>query len=101
MTSRPESGGEPFRITGELTSREVPALYKRSLAWRTGALPATIDLAAVTRADSSALALLLEWQSWAHGRGSHIQFTHPPGALLTFASLSDVGDLLGWAEEAR
>jgi phospholipid transport system transporter-binding protein len=90
-----------FRIAGELTSREVPALYKRSLAWRTGALPATIDLAAVTRADSSALALLLEWQSWAHGRNADIRFTHPPQALLTFASLSDVGSLLGWAAETH
>lgn len=101
MTSRPENAAEPFRIAGELTSRAVPDLYKRSLAWRSGALPATIDLGAVTRADSSALALLLEWQSWAHGRGNHIRFTHPPQALLTFASLSDVGGLLGWDADAR
>ena len=101
MTSRPESGAELFRIAGELTSREVPALYRQSLAWRSGTLPATIDLAAVTRADSSALALLLEWQSWAHGRGADIGFTHPPQSLLTFASLSDVGELLGWDADAR
>lgn len=101
MTSRPERDAAPFEIAGELTAREVPDLYKRSLAWRSGALPATVDLGAVTRADSSALALLLEWQSWARGRSADIRFTHPPQALLTFASLSDVGDLLGWDADAR
>ena len=100
MTSPPEARGEPLHLSGDLTAREVTAIYARSLAWRVaGALPAVIDLAGVKRTDSSALALLLEWQSWAHSRGTDIEFADPPRALRTFASLSEVSSLLGWSEE--
>jgi len=100
MTSRPERRGERLQLSGDLTARDVPAIYARSLAWQVaGALPVAVDLAAVTRADSSALALLLEWQAWAHSRGAEIEFADPPQALRTFASLSEVSSLLGWPEE--
>ena len=100
MTNQPDGGGESLQLSGDLTAREVPAIYARSLAWRVaGAVPAVVGLAAVTRADSSALALLLEWQSWAHSRGTDIEFTDPPRALRTFASLSEVSSLLGWSGE--
>lgn len=91
----------PLKLSGDLTAREVPGIYAESLIWRTGGtLPAVVDLAGVARADSSALALLLEWQAWAHSRGADIKFADPPRALRTFASLSEVSSLLGWSEEA-
>ncbi|MBK6961738.1 MAG: STAS domain-containing protein [Gammaproteobacteria bacterium] len=101
MTSLPDGGGGSLQLSGDLTAREVPRIYAESLAWRVaGAVPAVVGLAAVTRADSSALALLLEWQAWAHSRNTVIKFVDPPRALRTFANLSEVSVLLGWPEEA-
>jgi phospholipid transport system transporter-binding protein len=100
MPNPPERSGVRLQLSGDLTAPEVTAIYTESLAWRTtGALPVVVDLAGVARADSSALALLLEWQAWAHGRGAVIEFADPPQALRTFASLSEVNSLLGWPDE--
>lgn len=97
MTRRPEASPPAVALGGDLTSREVPARYAESLAWRrTGSLPAAVDLAGVGRTDASFLALLLEWQAWARARGTAIEFRNPPAALRTFASLSAVSELLGW-----
>lgn len=77
--------------------QEVPAVYRKSLADRkSGQLPDQIDLAGLERTDSSALALLLEWQSWAREKGRRIEFLNPPESLQILAGLSQTGDLLGW-----
>jgi ABC-type transporter Mla MlaB component len=84
-------------LSGKLTMQEVPAVYQKSLADRkSGHLPDQIDLADLERTDSSALALLLEWQSWARAKGEKIEFLNPPESLQILASLSQTGDLLGW-----
>ncbi|HEX4881724.1 MAG TPA: STAS domain-containing protein [Porticoccaceae bacterium] len=99
MTRLPEIAPEQLCLDGEFTVEAVTACYGQSLPWRrAGKLPAVVDLAAVTRIDSSALALLLEWQSWARARGATIEFRQPPAALRTFASLSAASELLGWTE---
>lgn len=87
--------------TGALTVREVPALYRDSLAWQRGELPHTVDLAGVEQSDSSAVALLLEWLSWARARGRDMQFTNPPHGLRIIASLSQADALLGWSESRQ
>lgn len=86
---------------GALTVREVPALYRESLAWQRGELPHTVDLAGVEQSDSSAVALLLEWLSWARARGRDMQFTNPPHGLRIIASLSQADALLGWSESRQ
>ncbi|MFZ5653719.1 MAG: STAS domain-containing protein [Pseudomonadota bacterium] len=97
MTRRPEATPQTVALGGDFTAREVPAQYAESLAWqRAGSVPAAIDLAGVRRTDSSFLALLLEWQSWARALGTAIEFRNPPAALRTFADLSAVSELLGW-----
>jgi ABC-type transporter Mla MlaB component len=83
-------------LSGALTSREVPALFHQSQVWRAEGLPDVIDLAAVEKADSSALALLLEWASWARSGKHPIRFINVPRALCVLASLSQIGELLGW-----
>lgn len=83
-------------LSGKLTSREVPQLYRESLAWQREELPGIIDLAGVERADSSALALLLEWRSWAEAAGTEIRIINVPRSLCVMASLSQIGQLLGW-----
>ena len=51
-------------------------------------------MAGVTRCDSAAVALLLEWVRLAESRGARIAFRSLPRALEAIASISDVEDLL-------
>lgn len=91
---------ESWRLSGPLTAREVPQRYAESLAqWRREGLPLEIDLGGVENTDSSALALMLEWLSWARRAGSRLDFRNPPDSLRVIAGLSDADGLLGWAEE--
>jgi len=83
-------------LSGRLTSAEVSALYRQSLGWRQQGLPTAVDLAAVDHADSSALALLLEWRAWAEQAGQKIRFINVPRSLCIMASLSQIEGLLGW-----
>ncbi len=79
-------------LSGDLTVREVPAAWSRL----TATLPGEIDLAGVQRADSSALALLLECKALATNRGQPIAFHNPPENLRVIARLTEVDELLGW-----
>ncbi len=90
---------EPVRLTGRLTLAEVPAVYNRYLEWRDQGPPEIIDLADLEASDSSAVALLLEWLSWARSAGRSIRFDNPPEALRTLAGLSQVDGILGWSEQ--
>jgi ABC-type transporter Mla MlaB component len=56
--------------------------------------PLSVDLAAVTAADSAGLALLVDWLAWAQERQSMLTFTNLPPALTALAGLSDVLPLL-------
>lgn len=83
-------------LSGRLNSAEVAALYRHSQDWRKHGLPQVIDLAGVEHADSSALALLLEWRAWAEQAGQPIRFINVPRSLCIMASLSQIESLLGW-----
>lgn len=83
-------------LSGKLTSRQVPQLYRDSSVWQREGLPEIIDLAGVERTDSSALALLLEWRSWAESAGTELRIINVPRSLCVMASLSQIGQLLGW-----
>lgn len=88
---------DAFAPQGELTHDAVTALYRQTSAWkRDGRVPETVDLAGVSRCDSSALGLLLEWLSWARGQGSQMRFANPPESLVTIARLCGVAGVLGF-----
>lgn len=87
-------------LSGPLTVQEVPGVYRTSLGWRKAGLPAVVDLANVEQADSSAVALLLEWLSWARAAGRPLTFANPPESLRIMAALSEVDTLLDWEAEA-
>lgn len=94
------SSPRPWAVDGPLTFDEVPGWYRRSLGWyRETGLPADVDLGAVEKADSSALALLLEWQSWAARGGRRLRYVNPPDGLRVYARLTDTGAVLGWDKE--
>lgn len=97
-----EFADDRWRLDGPLTAREVPALHAESLAqFRRGGPPSDVDLGAVEATDSSALALLLEWLSWARAAGAEVTFSDPPGSLRVIAELSNAHELLGWEESER
>jgi ABC-type transporter Mla MlaB component len=95
MTDQSES----IELSGRLTVSEVPAVHAR---WRnrfaSESPPERVDLATLEGADSSALALLLEWQALARKSGRSVRFESPPAALATIARLTGVGPLLGWTD---
>lgn len=90
---------ETFRLEGRLTVDEVPTVYSEHQDWEEEGPPGVIDLSGLEATDSSAVALLLEWLSWARARDSEIRFYDPPEALRTIAGLSQVDKLLGWKDE--
>ena len=53
-----------------------------------------VSLQAVERADSGALALLIDWLAWASAAGKSLNYTALPGQLLALARLSDVENLV-------
>lgn len=59
-----------------------------------------VDLAAVTAADSSAVAVLLAWQRAAKARGAALTLHNMPASLDSLMALYDVRSLLQ-KEEAR
>lgn len=97
MTLVPES--DLFDLSGNLTSNEVSRLFRAASA-RQVSWPGQIDLARVERTDSSALALLLDWQARARSEGRALEFANPPPGLRVLAGLSQVDSLLGWESDS-
>lgn len=93
---------ENLALSGDLTVREVPGIWRQHRSrFRSGTIPQSVDLDAVDRTDSSALALLLEWRSLAQEHNASIRFTNPPNSLRVIARLTEVEELLGWEKLAR
>lgn len=53
----------------------------------------TVDLAAVSEADSSALAVMLGWLRTAEGQGMQLAFANVPAGLRSLAELYDISEL--------
>ncbi len=83
------------RVSGPLTLETVTAVYQQAGAEAAkGQAIAEIDLDAVSRVDSSGLALLLEWQSAAKINGRSLHIRNAPADLLSLVSLCEASDLL-------
>jgi len=80
----------PLALSGSLTMRSVPSQL-RNLQ-----LPAdgVIDLSGVTQSDSSALALLLEIQRRAAGKGLQLQWQGAPQQLLELARFFELDEAI-------
>lgn len=87
----PTAGG--FRLVGTLDFESVAALYRASdtLLARS---PVQLDLEGVERANSAALALLLQWRREAHHRRVELTLHHVPEEVRRLARLSGVEELL-------
>jgi len=83
------------RIEGVLTLDTVASVYAQAnQAASEGRKMNSLDLAGVSRVDSSGLALLLEWQSVAKRDGRSISIHSAPADLRSLASLCEAADLL-------
>jgi phospholipid transport system transporter-binding protein len=85
--------GDRLILEGAVTIEEVPGLLSQGLALlRPG--ETRIDLAGVTSADSSAVALLLEWLRVAQRAGDRIVYLNLDNSLKSLADLYGVTELL-------
>ena len=95
MNDAPAS--EVLALTGALSFETLPGVLEQSAQYtaRTD-LPdrLTIDFAAITGVDSSAVALLLEWRRQAAERAKRLEFVNLPPNLLALAELYGVADLI-------
>ncbi len=86
--------GDVVQVSGSLTIDTVPSLVDELGKVITEGAN-RVDLAGVEDVDSSAVALLLEWQRQAAARGAMLNWSGLPDAILNLASLYGVQDLIG------
>ncbi len=90
-----ETAPRHFSVEGELTFATVMPLWRKTqplLARASGKV--IIDLQGVTRADSAALGLLVEWLRLGAKRDLSLSFQRPPPHLITMASAYNLTPLL-------
>ena len=82
-------------VSGELTLDTVADVFRQAEdSARRGQQPLEVDLAGVTRVDSSGLALILEWQARANRNRQHLKLSNAPADLLSLAGLCEAAGLL-------
>jgi phospholipid transport system transporter-binding protein len=85
--------GDRVLVSGRVTMADAAALLEEGRPHvASGSL--TFDLAGVTEADSSALAVLFGWLREAHQRSLQLSFSNTPATLLSLAEVYGVSDLL-------
>lgn len=92
-----EARAEVLSLAGPLSFESLPRVLAQSEAYCARPdLPErlTIDFAAVTEVDSSAVALLLEWRREASRLGKGLHFANLPANLLSLAELYGVTSLI-------
>jgi phospholipid transport system transporter-binding protein len=91
------ASAEVLALQGALSFETVPGVLVESARYAERPdLPdrLTIDFAAITAVDSSAVALLLEWRRVAQHRGKTLVFVNLPANLLALAKLYGVTELI-------
>lgn len=84
-----------YAVSGELNMQTVPAIARTATALFEGASgEVTVDLSAVTRADSAGLALLVDWLRLARRYQYVLQFKNLPEQLMQIARVSEVHQIL-------
>ena len=94
-TARIEAAGPgEFRVSGVLDFASVGRLEAAARPLLNRAADAVVDLGGVERANSAALALLLEWVDQARRARRRLRFRGVPAGVLEIAKVSNVADLL-------
>ena len=93
-TTLTDSGNGRFALAGEIGFGTVTRLFDQGEDAFAAHAMIEVDLAGVTRCDSAAIALLLEWVRITELRGARLAFRDLPKALVAIASISDADELL-------
>ncbi len=84
-----------IQISGEMTFSSTPRMYRElESRFSSEGSELSIDLGRVEHADSSGLALLLEWQAMANRLNRTLLITNAPRNLLSLARLCEADTLL-------
>lgn len=93
-----DAGDGRFALAGELGYDTVTRLLAAGEQAFAPHPKVEVDMAGVTRCDSAAVALLLEWVRGARQRGATLAFRNLPPSLHAIATISDVEQLLPRAD---
>lgn len=88
------SGDGRVKISGDLTFDTVSGLRERGAEVLHGDGAVTLDLNAVTRADSAGLALMVEWLKQAKREDGSLQVVNMPDQMLAIARMSKLDGIL-------
>lgn len=84
-----------LKVTGEMNKVTVPQLVRDSRSYMSQISgDIVVDLSAVERADSSGLAMLIEWMRMAKKSQRNIQYKNVPTQLMEIAGVSGLQDIL-------
>lgn len=93
--------GDRVVLEGPVTFQTVPCLHQLAHQFATvKPIPEIIDLQNVSQADSSALALLLEWQGWAQQHQHQFKLINVPSGLQALARVMGIDQILPMEEAA-
>jgi phospholipid transport system transporter-binding protein len=88
------AGDGRVRISGDLTFETVAGLRERGAEVLRGHGDVTLDLNAVTRADSAGLALMVEWLREARRKDAGLHVVNMPDQMLAIARMSKLDGVL-------
>jgi phospholipid transport system transporter-binding protein len=88
-----EHEGNRLRVLVPMLTANAAGLLAAGRAALTGGGDQVVDLAAVSQADSSALAVMLGWLRTALQQGSSLQFANVPASLHSLSELYGVDEL--------
>jgi phospholipid transport system transporter-binding protein len=93
--------GKSIEVSGALSFATVPTLRDHGNELLKKLANPIFDFRAVTRSDSSALALLAAWARYAHGLGKSSRFINIPSQLMDIARLSRLDKVLSLHPQAE
>ena len=83
-----------YALEGEVTADTVPALWSQIVAVAEKGGAAQVSCAGITRADSAAVACLVEWARVARGVGGSLQVCDLPEVMKVIMEVSDLDGIL-------
>jgi phospholipid transport system transporter-binding protein len=89
------AGPGDYQLSGSLDFISVPGLLRQGYDWLDGGSRVQLDLSGVTRCNSAALGLLLEWRRQAAARKTALLLRNIPRSLLEIARVSELESFLG------
>ena len=97
------TGADRWRLTGGLTIEQARAALPaiEEVLERSSSAVQAIDAGGLAEFDSSALAVLFEWERRARARGIHLSWSGLPQGLLALARLYGVESMLASADADR